>query len=118
MTPRAAKLAPGNPCDATTVCRLLAEYAEGADELQRIGVTLYAYGSVDNDPILLGAEHTTIVRAHHDNRQRWFRVEVLEFDPERQPPWERDPAITRTLSRRAAIANRPGRQRFGGAALS
>lgn len=90
-----------NPCDAARLCRLLAEWAEYADDLVKSGVILYAYGSVDNDPILPGLEHITTVLAHHENRQRWFQVEVTEFDPRTQLPWQRDDRVRMVLTSRA-----------------
>lgn len=106
---------PPNPpiSDAMTagqICRLVAERTERGNEpteadrspTSRTDVALYVYGAGANDPILVGAEHSTTLLMRQGEQRRWFRVEITEFDPEEQPPWQRDQRISLILTHRAA----------------
>jgi hypothetical protein len=85
-----------HPLTAEVLCARIAERISG--------IGIHAYGADPTDPLVVGHEHTTTVLATNGGRQRWFKVNVEEIQPEQVSVMSTDHDMLVTLARRAGVS--------------
>lgn len=81
--------------------------ARALDSLRVADARVFAFGAWDCELPVTGAEDRTTILVETGEIQRWFWVDVCEFDLADLCAWQFDHAITRTLRRRALSARNP-----------
>jgi hypothetical protein len=92
---------------AGDLCRLITSRIDGVASTEWPGGSAYAHGAGSNDAILAGLEHTTTILVVGHGRERWFTLEVREFNPAQDTALTMDYDVLRALARRAGITPPP-----------